>query len=199
MHAGTHGGYFLGMARALLLSLLSRQCLLLKANGFRERYPHGWLIWEAGMWNVPEVGEELGATRLPSGDIADCLPQSDVLCFELAPSARELKLGRAPENDIVINDATVSREHLKVGFDGERWWAQPLPEAAQSEVNGIEMDRIHKTPLLPGVKLRVGDVALTYHTVESFLARVQVQSDRLAKLAQAPAGVSASGAVAAGT
>src|SRR4051812_32130275 len=101
------------MTRALLLSLLSRQALMLKASGFRERYPHGWLVWEAGGWNVPDIGEDMGNTRLPSGDMADCLPQSDVLCFELPPPAADavIKVGRAPECDVVINDATVSREH----------------------------------------------------------------------------------------
>src|SRR5919109_5443419 len=65
-----------GMTRALLLSLLSRQCLLLKPAAFRERYPHGWLVWESGVWNVPEIGEELGTTRVPAREIADCLPES---------------------------------------------------------------------------------------------------------------------------
>lgn len=172
------------MTRALLLSLLSRQCLLLKAHGFRERYPHGWLVWESGVWNVPEAGEELGATRLPSRDIADCLPQSDVLCFELAPPEPgvRMKIGRGAENDIVINDATVSREQLQVGFEGERWWVQPMEGAARCEVNGIAMDREHRTPLITGVTLRIGDVRLTYHSPDSFLARVQGHAQKLAAM-----------------
>lgn len=172
-------------ARALLLSLLSRQCLLLKANGFRERYPHGWLVWEAGEWNVPDVGEELGTTRLPLSDVADCLPQSDVLCFEVAPPppGTVLKVGRGAENDVVINDATVSREHLEVGFDGERCWARPLAEASETSVNGVPMDRIHKTPLITGVRLVVGGVALTYHSPDSFGARVMAHAEKLQKAA----------------
>ncbi len=171
-------------ARALLLSLLSRQCLLLKADGFRERYPHCWLVWEAGAWNVPEVGEELGATRLPSRDMADCLPESDVLCFELAPPGegdRELELGRSPECDLVVNDATVSRVHLRLGHDGERWWALPFPDSAQTRVNGIPMDGEHKTPLVPGMRLQVGDAAMTFYTAEGFLSRVQGQAERMSR------------------
>lgn len=169
------------MARALLLSLLSRQKVLLKSSGFSERYPHPWLVWEAGAWNVPEAGEELGATRLPARDIADCLPQSDVLCFELAPDPdrEELKLGRAESCDYVVNDATVSREHLRLGFDGERWWAQPYEESAKASINGVEMDRTHRTPLVNGMQLAVGDVRLTFHSPESFLARVDAQAERL--------------------
>ena len=173
-----------GMTRALLLSLLSRQCLLLKPAAFRERYPHGWLVWESGVWNVPEVGEELGATRVPAGEIADCLPESDVLCFELAPAGKEMTLGRSTDNDIVINDATVSRTHLRTGFDGERWWVEPLPDSAEASLNGVPLQSDRKTPLSNGVKIRVGDVTLTYHTVESFVARVQMQAERLAALAE---------------
>jgi hypothetical protein len=174
----------LGMSRALLLSLLSRQCLLLKPAAFRERYPHGWLVWESGVWNVPEVGEELGATRVPAREIADCLPESDVLCFELAPARKELTLGRSTENDIVINDATVSRTHLRASFEGERWWVEPLSDNAQANLNGAQLERDRKTPLANGEKLRIGDVTLTYHTVDSFVARVQTQAERLAALAE---------------
>ena len=173
-----------GMTRALLLSLLSRQCLLLKPPAFRERYPHGWLVWESGVWNVPEVGEELGTTRVPAREIADCLPESDVLCFELAPARKELTLGRSTENDIVINDATVSRTHLRASFDGERWWVEPLPDSAEVTLNGIQLERGRKTPLENGEKIRIGDVTLTYHTVDSFVARVQTQAERLAALAE---------------
>jgi hypothetical protein len=174
-------------ARALLLSLLSRQHLLLKQQAFGERYPHPWLVWEAGAWNVPEVGEELGATRLPSREMADCLPESDVLCFELAldGEGRELELGRSPECDLVVNDATVSRVHLTLGFDGRHWWARPFPDSARTTVNGVAMDEAHRTPLLGGVRLTVGDAVLTFYTPDGFLARVQGQAERMSKAAAA--------------
>lgn len=172
------------------MSVLSRQALILKSTGFRERYPNGWLVWERGSWHVPEVGEELAATRLPHRDIVDCLPSSDVLCFELShePEADidvPLKLGRAAENDLVVSDATVSREHLQFGFDGERWWVQPLEEAAACTINGVRMDRQHRTPLISGVQITVGDITLTYHSADSFGARVAAEAERLAQGANA--------------
>ena len=172
------------MPRALLLSLLSHQCLLLKA-GFRERYPHGWLVWEVGAWNVPEVGEELAATRVPVQEVSDCLPSSDdVLCFELAPSDGPLGMGRAPENRIMVNDATVSREHLKLYPEADGGWSVELVEGAAESSAGGES-------LLPGVRrpwrdqesLQIGDVRLTYHASESFLARVQAHAESLARAA----------------
>ena len=145
------------------------------------------------MWNVPEPGEELGATRLPSRDIADCLPQSDVLCFELVPPASggTVRLGRSSDNHVVINDATVSREHLVLGHDGERWWVEPVEGCARAEINGIPMDRAHRTPLVNGASLRIGDVALTFHTVDGFLTRIQGHAERLARMAESSPGTRA--------
>jgi hypothetical protein len=171
------------MTRSLLLSLLSRQCLLLKESGFRERYPNGWLIWESGAWNLPEIGEEMGRTRLPARDMADCLPESDVLCFELAPVDRELLLGRSTENDIVINDATVSRAHLRLGVDDGRWWVQACPDSAESLLNGTPLDADQRTTLADGEQVQVGDVTLTYLDVDSFISRVETQAQRLAAMA----------------
>lgn len=167
------------------MSVLSRQALILKGPGFRERYPHGWLVWERGTWHVPHEGEELGATRLPHRDVVDCLPSSDVMCFELsrsddADTQTTLKLGRAAECDFEVSDATVSREHLQFGFDGDRWWVQPVEGAAACTINGVPLDRDHRTPLISGVQLTVGDITLTYHSAESFGARVQAEAERLA-------------------
>lgn len=82
---------------------------------FRAKYPHPWLVWEAGAWNVPEVVEgNVAATRLPLTDLRDCLPAGDALCFELVgqTDGSPLRLGRASNNALVVNDATVSREQL---------------------------------------------------------------------------------------
>lgn len=170
-------------ARALLLSLLARQSVLLKENGFRQRYPHPWLVWEAGAWNVPDAGEELGMTRFPSSDMSDCLPEGDVLCFELAPPEDDgtLALGRAPDCDLVVNDATVSRRHLQLGFDGERWWATPFPESARSTLNGEALDPQARTPLIEGARICVGDAELTFFGADGFARRVQRVAERTAK------------------
>ncbi len=79
------GDYHSFMARSLLLSLLVRQHLVLKEK-FRARYPHPWLVWESGAWNVPETGRQnVASTQLPVSDLRDCLPAGDALCFELVP------------------------------------------------------------------------------------------------------------------
>jgi hypothetical protein len=170
------------MPRALLMSLLSHQYLVLKSQGFRERYPHAWLVWEPGAWNVPEQGEELGATRLPEGDMVDCLPTTDdVLCFELSESKGPLHLGRAPENAIVVNDATISREHLRLERQGSRWVVQALPGAAEVLVNDAPLPAGAPLPLQDGQTLQAGDVRLTFHEPPGFEARVRRHAEWVAR------------------
>ncbi|WP_224365009.1 FHA domain-containing protein [Hyalangium versicolor] len=168
------------MARSLLLSLLVRQHLVLKEK-FRARYPHPWLVWEAGAWNVPETGRQnVAATQLPVSDLRDCLPAGDALCFELVPlgdAPTVLPLGRASHNAFVINDATVSREHLvlRTGPYGQ-WMVEAVPKSSPVKLDGVTLEPGQPAPLIPGARLELGDVRLTFHDPAGFYVRL----DRLA-------------------
>ncbi len=172
------------MARSLLLSLLLRQHLVLKER-FRARYPHPWLVWEAGAWNVPEgERQNVAATRLPSPELRDCLPAGDALCFELVPlgaSGGSLPLGRATSNALVVNDATVSREHavLRCGPEGQ-WLVEALPRASPVKLEGAPLEPGRAVPLAPGARLELGDVCLTFHDAEGFFLRVGQLAERAA-------------------
>lgn len=163
------------MARALLMSLLVRQHLALNAK-FYARYPHCWLVWEAGAWNVPEGSEQNhGTTRLPTAELHDCLPSGDAMCFELAPGPGwdTLSLGRASHNAFVINDATVSREHLQMKAQADGGWTvELLPQGGPALLEGKPL--VHGEPkrLETGMQLHLGDVHLTFHDAESFHARM---------------------------
>lgn len=165
------------MARSLLLSLLVRQQLVLKEK-FRARYPHPWLVWEAGAWNVPETGRQnVAATQLPVSDLRDCLPAGDALCFELVPLGEAnsvLPLGRASHNALVINDATVSRDHLvlRTGPYGQ-WMVEAVSKSSIVKLDGTELQPGRPAPLVPGARLELGDVRLTFHDAASFYARIE--------------------------
>ncbi|NMO17094.1 FHA domain-containing protein [Pyxidicoccus fallax] len=176
------------MARALLLSLLVRQHMALKEK-FRAKYPHPWLVWEAGAWNVPETLEgNVAATRLPLTDLKDCLPAGDAMCFELVALAERgpIRLGRAPQNAMVINDATVSREQLLFAPapDGA-WQVTRMAGSRPVALEGTPMEPDQPAVLRPGVQLHVGDVRLTYHDAEGFNARIARIAEQV--LAQASA------------
>lgn len=163
------------MARALLLSLLVRQHMALKEK-FRAKYPHPWLVWEAGAWNVPEAVEgNVAATRLPLTDLRDCLPAGDAMCFELVALAERgpLGLGRASHNAMVINDATVSREQLLLLPTPEGpWQVSRMPGSRPVTLDGTPMEPDQPAVLRPGVQLQVGDVRLTFHDAEGFNERI---------------------------
>jgi hypothetical protein len=170
------GDYHAFMARSLLLSLLVRQHLVLKEK-FRARYPHPWLVWEAGAWNVPETGRQnVAATQLPVSDLRDCLPAGDALCFELvaiSETANVLPLGRASHNAFVINDATVSREHLVLRTSPYgQWMVEAVPKSTPVKLDGVELEPGRPTPLMPGARLELGDVRLTFHDAAGFYARI---------------------------
>lgn len=164
------------MVRPLLLSLLVRQALALKER-FRSRYPNAWLVWEAGAWHVPEPDEQgVAVTRLSTPDLLDCLPSGeDALCFELHPGIppRALRLGRAASNDLVVNDATVSREHLTLlPGEGDAWLVEPLPGSSVL-LSGRALPVGAPTRLLANAELRLGEIRMTFHDLHSFIARVE--------------------------
>jgi hypothetical protein len=162
--------------RSLLLSLLVRQHLALKER-FRARYPHPWLVWEAGAWNVPETERQnVAATQLPAPDLRDCLPAGDALCFELVAlghAQSTLQLGRASHNALIVNDATVSREHLALhcGPTGQ-WSVEALPQASPVKLDGVPLPPNQPTVLVPGARIELGDVRLTFHDADGFFGRL---------------------------
>jgi hypothetical protein len=163
------------MPRALLLTLLSQQWLRHTADGFRNRYPHAWLVWEAGAWSVPQPGEDLFVTRFPHREVRDCLPFSDVVCFALTRNGEQpLKLGRSPDNTIVVSDSTVSREHLLLQPLEEDGWAVELVEgASEAKVGEIPLTPGEPKPLEDGAQLELGGVQFTYYSSDGFLARLR--------------------------
>lgn len=160
---------------------------------FRAKYPHPWLVWEAGAWNVPEATEQnVAATRLPLTDLRDCLPAGDALCFELMALAERgaLRLGRASQNNFVVNDATVSREHLLfIPTPDGQWWVERVAQSRPVKVNGEDLAPEQRRQLQPGTQLQVGDVRLTFHDAEGFNARVgRIAAQVAAQAAAAPPG-----------
>jgi hypothetical protein len=108
------------MVPAFLMSLLSRQLVLLGEDGFLANHGHAWLVWEPGTWQSPTSPSQsdTGETMLPTRGAPAHPGADDPLCFELVtrPDAGEtwLKVGRAPDCAIVLNDMTVSRDQLRL-------------------------------------------------------------------------------------
>ena len=167
------------MVPAYMLSLLGRQQLMLKER-FLQRYPHPWLVWEPGDWRPPAAAEiDGGKTQLPNAHDELRPRGSDALCFELFVRAKAvtcLKLGRGVECDVVINDMTVSREHLLLYFD-EKWAVENIaPEGTVSLLRTSPLPPKARVALPPDAQLTVGGVHLSLYDSKAFFERVAVQA-----------------------
>jgi DNA-binding NtrC family response regulator len=77
--------------------------------------------------------------------------------FPLA--GEELRIGKAPDNDVVIDHPTVSRNHLIIRRQGDRFLVQDLDSTNGTFLDGAQ---VREAYLRPGVLLEVGDVRLRF-------------------------------------
>ena len=76
----------------------------------------------------------------------------------------ETMLGRNLDNDIVIQDATVSRSgHARLVFHDGTWFIEDLNSSNGAFVNGIRI--VQPVPLQTGDEVRLGDVSMVFEMV----------------------------------
>lgn len=161
-------------APAYMLSLLGRQWQLLGAR-FLERYLSDWLVWEPGPWrpggfltSSTEVTHQPSATQ-PARPVG-----GDALCFELRPLAgASLIVGRSGENDIVVNDLTVSREQFVLQFAHPQWLV--LPRAPPLSVDGQPVGP-EGVALANAAVITAGGARLTFYRSDRFGERLQAEN-----------------------
>ncbi len=165
-------------AKANFFSTLTRQYLLLQ-DGFAARYPHDWLVWEAGEWSPPEDPAGTAKTRLPNR-LPTRPKRGDAMCFELlAQPGQQVHVGRAPENDLVLDDATVSPHQLVIDrVTSYRWIAASVPGSTPTHVLGAPLPD-NALPLTSGLMLRIGDLVLSFQTSASLTELVKAAAAQL--------------------
>lgn len=159
------------MARpSYLLSFLAIQASRLEAK-FAEKYGGGWLVWEPGSWQPPDraLVQTMGVTK-ERATSASKPTDTDALCFSLGVEA-SVRIGRALENDCVVSDATVSRQHLELRHGATGWSVRPVG-GRRVEVNGRAISG--EQVLVSLDRLTLGNVTLTFFpTHEALLSRLQ--------------------------
>lgn len=155
---------------AYMLSLLSRQKLLL-GDRFFERYPSNWLVWEPGHWKPArsESTSNTEATQLPTSMPFSRPLGDDALCFELKRVNSDLAVGRGTENQIVLNDLTVSRTQLHLEFAAGQWRVR---SAIGVSVDGVQVG-VAGAVFKNGSTLIIGNVRMTFYEPEGFGKRLQ--------------------------
>ena len=75
-------------------------------------------------------------------------------------SHAETSIGRALNNDIVLMDPTVSREHARLAFDQRGWYITNLTSRNVVRVNGHHVPSGHSVPIRPQDLLVLGSTVL---------------------------------------
>jgi len=88
-------------------------------------------------------------------------------------------IGAMDDNDMVINEETVSRYHAKVVQEEEGYVLSDLGSTNGTYINGV---RIREAYLQTGCALRLGNLELTFSYDDEKLPIVPSQNDRLDKL-----------------
>jgi len=95
------------------------------------------------------------------------------------PLGSSLKIGKAPDNDIVIDHPTVSRNHLVVRRQGDQFLVQDLGSTNGTFIDGAQ---VREGYLRAGALLEVGDVQLRFQPQLKALEVSPATEDRLGDL-----------------
>lgn len=163
--------------RAFLTSLLVKRRDAMGVERFVEKHPGAWLVWEPGKWNPAPSAEESDAQATQRASRSTARPlKGDALVFVLDPEPpRDLVLGRSSEAHVLVNDMTVSREHLRLTCDAAGWAVSAI---APTTLDDEPLFAGRLTPLSNGARLACGDVRFTFYDSTGFLERLTASAGR---------------------
>ena len=143
------------------------------AAEFRATHSHAWLVWESGKWLEGSVLE----TTLPPEDGVAPAPavRNEALGFALdvGSGPQFLRVGRDPNCDVVIPDATVSRDHIALTRDRQDVWRVEPLTGADTFFRDILMVGDAR-PIASGEQFRIGQVLLTFYDGDGLVERLAV-------------------------
>lgn len=87
--------------------------------------------------------------------------KNDIQVDQYIVESGSVKIGRTPDNDIVLNDPSVSRSHAEIKIDGAKITVIDLNSSNGTYVNGIKISRIISSKANIGIgvfQLEVGGV-----------------------------------------
>jgi hypothetical protein len=84
------------------------------------------------------------------------------------PFAQQIYIGRAPNNDVVIDDPSVSKSHAFLDQEGARWRITDMGSANGTWLNGVKVGDNTPRDLIDGVKLTLGTLEMQFFTPQNF-------------------------------
>ncbi len=157
--------------KSYLLSWLKKTHAGLKLEDFERNMPGPWLVWEAGPWRPPSARRD----TLVAGPSTRLLASGESLAIELAPKGRgaDVALGRDASNDLVVDDATLSRVHLVFRRDTlGRWTVRDAGSRNGTKVDGAPASDA-PVAVGPGAVIEAGAVRLTFYDASGLFLRIR--------------------------
>jgi len=138
---------------------------------FEERHGRAFLLLSAADLSTPRP--TITEVRLDGDPVtvrAESTASLSLVVYALRRNGRSaghlITLGRAPENDVVVPDVSISRFHAFVKQDANGGWlVQDAGSTNGTTVNGNSVPRQGHGPaaeLTPGDDVRLGQVELTF-------------------------------------
>jgi len=81
-----------------------------------------------------------------------------------APFPEMITIGRTANNDVVLNDVTVSRFHAYVKASGDSWMVCDSGSKNGTRLDGDRLDARKETALPPGSHVKFGEVDGVFYT-----------------------------------
>lgn len=157
--------------KSFLLSWLKKTHAGMALEEFERQMPGPWLVWEAGPWRPPSPRRE----TIPAGPNTRLLASGESLAIvlEARKGGAEVTLGRGATNDVVVDDATLSRVHLVFRKDGfERWTVRDPGSRNGTKVDGAPAGKA-ALPIGPGARIEAGAVRLTFYDAAGLYVRMR--------------------------
>lgn len=160
--------------KAYLISWLTRQQRqATDLETFARAHGGPWIVWEAGPWRPPSPDRATHA----SSERRARESSGDALALLVAPRpGRDLslgvRLGRGPDNDLVVDDGTLSRSHLLLRFGADVWTVEDLHSSNGTRVDGAPLNG-GPVALQPGAQIEAGSVRLTFYDARGLWLRLK--------------------------
>ncbi|MBC7252259.1 MAG: FHA domain-containing protein, partial [Anaerolineae bacterium] len=130
-------------------------------RGRRRRGPHVPAQRYAAPPAAPSVPWQGETVAAPAVVMAELVVEEGPDAGRRFPLKANTRLGRAPDNDIVLQDAQVSRHHATITFSGASYVIADLGSANGTKVNGVRIDQ--PRPLRHGDIIAVGSEQLVFY------------------------------------
>ena len=156
-----------------LLSWLRAKFGASDVEPFERLHPHDWLVWEAGPWYPPERAT---GTLVGSGETQGAPGAGEPIVIALQRDSRRpyVTIGRGKENDVAVDDATLSRVHLVLMRpESGGWTVRDAGSSNGTYLEGRLLETGKPALLASGTHLQAGSVRLTFLESRDLLLRLR--------------------------